>query len=420
MSQLLDAVVVGGGQAGLAASHRLAERGLDHVVLERGDVGERWRSQRWDSLRLLTPNWLTDLPGLHAPDAASDGFRTRAEVVRLLEGYASEAPVRPGAGVARVRLVGDRYEITSTAGWWTARNVVLATGWCDRPAVPAAAAELAADVFQIDSTAYRSPRSLPPGGVLVVGASSTGVQLAEELRLDGRDVVLAVGRHARLPRRYRGMDVFWWLERIGALDRRVEDRPAAVQAEPSLQLIGRDGPPVDLPALAHRGVELVGRFVGASGHRVAFADDLPATTADAARRASRVLGDIDAHARATGLDHEVLAASPLEPLRLPVEPTTELDLRRRGITSVLWATGYRRSYPWLEVPVLDGAGEIRHRHGVTPAPGLYVLGQRFQTRRRSAFLGGVGRDATEVVDHLAARLASPSHPPCAACAHRAP
>ncbi len=402
-----DTLVIGAGQAGLAASYCLTERGVDHVVLERGRVAERWRSERWDSLRLLTPNWMTRLPGWSYRGAEPNGYMTAADATAYFQGYAdaSAAPVREHSAVLHLDADSDGFQVVTTDEQWRARHVVMATGWCDQPAVPAMARHLDAAVTQIAPSAYRNPASLPDGGVLVVGASATGVQLAEELRAAGRHIVLAVGSHSRLPRCYRGMDVFWWLERIGSLDRTIDDAPdrTAATREPSLQLVGRpDHRTLDLGTLMAAGVELVGRLTGIDGHHVGFAPDLARTVATADARMRRVIAQIDDHITATGLTPEVLDAAPLPSIHVG-DPVDAVDLRAQGITSIIWATGHRRIYPWLHLPVLGADGEIRQRQGVTPVPGLYVLGQRFQHYRSSNFIDGVGRDATFVVDHLVRR-----------------
>jgi putative flavoprotein involved in K+ transport len=401
-----DTIVIGAGQAGLAISRYLADRGVDHVVLERGRVAERWRSERWDSLRLLTPNWMTRLPGWTHGGVDPHGFMTAAELVSSFERYAAGAPIEEESAVQTLRLDGEVYDASTTGGRWRAPRVVIATGWCDRPAVPAVAHHLPGDIHQLAPMTYRNPSSVPAGGVLVVGASATGVQLADELRRAGRDVVLAVGRHSRLPRRYRGMDIFWWLQRIGSRDRSIDEMPDPVDArnEPSPQLVGdRDGRPVDLGTLQDTGVQLTGRLTGITDHHVTFGDDLPHTAAIADRRMRRVLAEIDRHIDRSGLADEVLGPEPIAPAR-PAPAADRLDLRARGITTVLWATGHRRTYPWLHVPVLDRYGEIRQRGGVTPLPGLYVLGQHFQHHRNSDGLDGVGRDAELIADHLTSAL----------------
>jgi putative flavoprotein involved in K+ transport len=403
----IDTVVIGAGQAGLAVSRCLADRSVDHVVLERGRVAERWRSERWDSLRLLTPNWMSRLPGWSYKGPDIHGFMNAAEVVEFFQRYAetSAAPVVEGSAVVRVDGRDDGFDVLTTNDHWRSSNVVIATGWCDQPAVPTGASQLDRSVAQLDPSTYRHPGSMPDGGVLVVGASASGVQLADELARAGRPVVLAVGNHARLPRRYRGMDIFWWLDRLGTLDRTIDEVPDPVAArhEPSVQLVGRpDHRDVDLTTLQQLGVELRGRLVAVDGHRARFAGDLFRTVARADSRMRRVLREIDDHIDATGLTAEVLA--PDAPAATTVSPDLDaLELGAAGITSVIWATGYRRSYPWLGLPVLDEQGEIRQRRGVTPVPGLYVLGQRFQHHRRSNFIDGVGRDAVVVADHLARR-----------------
>jgi putative flavoprotein involved in K+ transport len=396
-----DTVVVGAGQAGLALSRCLTDRGVDHVVLERGRVAERWRSERWDSLRLLTPNWMSRLPGWRYRGPQPDGFMTTAEVAAFLDAYAaaSSAPVLEGVAVRSVVGAGDGFRVATDAGTWAARNVVVATGWCDRPAVPVLAEQLSPAIEQVVPSRYRNPAGVPDGGVLVVGASATGVQLAAELRAAGRDVVLAVGRHARIPRTYRGMDIMWWFERLGRFDRTIDEvaDPLRARREPSLQLAG--GRVIDLRTLQAAGVRLAGRVTGLDGSVVSFAGDLAATAAAADQRLRRLLGDIDRHVGATGLDTEVLDRDPPPPVR-PGRGPERVDLRREGVGAVVWATGHRRAYPWLHVPVLDEHGEIRQTRGRTPWPGLYVLGQRFQQHRNSNFLDGVGRDAADVADHI--------------------
>jgi putative flavoprotein involved in K+ transport len=397
-------VVIGAGQAGLSVSQLLTTAGLEHVVLERGRVAERWASYPWESLRLLTPNWLSRLPGFRytGPDPA--GFMSAAEVTDHLRAYALRfgAPVVEGAEVRSVRRGGDRYRVVTDAGSWSAGAVVVATGWCDVPHVPSSAAALDTRIEQFTPATYRNAATLPDGGVLVVGASATGVQLADELATAGRRVVLAVGSHTRMPRRYRGMDSMWWLDAMGVFDRRLDGHPAAAAArgEPSMQLVGsptvRD---VDLRSLQERGVGLVGRLSGAGRRWVRFADDLVETTGRADARLGRLLRRIDAYAAAAGLAG---GTDPPEPVRAVRTggAVHGLDLYHAGIRSVLWATGYRRAYPWLHVPVLTGTGEIRHVDGATPAPGLHVMGMRWQSRRSSPFLDGVRHDAATVAGRL--------------------
>jgi putative flavoprotein involved in K+ transport len=397
-----DTIIIGGGQAGLAMSRCLTARGVDHLVLERGRVAERWRSERWDSLRLLTPNWMTRLPGWRYSGPDMDGFMAADEVAAFLDGYARSfaAPVLGGTEVTELARSPRGYRIATSRGVFEASAVVIATGQCDRPHVPAFASGLPDAVEQITPTAYRGPEALARAGVLVVGASATGVQLAHEIHASGRPVTLSVSRHTRLPRTYRGRDIMWWLDRSGVLTERwdeVDDIERA-RAQPSLQLVGRpDRRAIDLGTLSEIGVRLVGRTTGVDGSQVAFADDLAdriARTDDKLRRLLERIDGFIAASREPAGPKETIA-----PLSLNSAAPC-LDLSAEGIATVVWASGYRRNYGWLKVPVLDGAGEIRHDGGLTAAPGLYVLGLRFLRRRKSSFIDGVGIDAEELSAHL--------------------
>jgi putative flavoprotein involved in K+ transport len=400
-------LIIGAGQAGLAISRCLMDAAIDHVVLERGRTAERWRSERWDSLRLLTPNWASRLPGWRYRGPHPDDFMTAGELVRYLADYGASfaAPIQERSTVRSVRRTDDDFLVDTDDTTWRARNVVIATGWCDVPRVPDLAPHLHPSVVQVTTRDYRNPATVPDGTVLVVGSSATGVQLADELARAGRSVVLAVGRHSRLPRRYRGMDIWWWMERIGTFSATIDQvsDPATARAEGAVQLVGspehRD---VDLPTLQRAGVRLAGRLTSIEGRRIRFADDLVATTGVADSRLTRLLAQIDDHIERHGLGAEVLdktTPEPIDPRRAPAG----LDLVSDRISAVVWATGYRRAYPWLHVPVLDGHGEIIQRRGVTPVPGLYVLGQRFQHRRDSNFIDGVRHDAAQ----LAVRITNP-------------
>jgi len=408
----VETLVVGAGQAGLAVSHCLAERGGDHVVVERGRVAERWRSARWDSLRLITPNWMSRLPGWSYPGPDPDGYMPASELVSYLQGYADSgaAPVREGTTVELIETCTTGLRVVTDQQTWLARNVIVATGTENRAFVPPVAGGLAPGVHQLTASCYRSPRQVPDGGVLVVGASASGVQIADELRRTGRTVVISVGRHSRLPRHYRGHDIQWWLHRTGVLDQRIDQMRDARSARraPSLQLAGLCRHRVDLEALAARGVVLAGRLAAADGWSVNFADDLPATTSAAQARMDRLLRSIDAFIANALIANGGTATGSTDTLPAFTAPPgpARLDLRRAGITTVIWATGYRSAYPWLRVPVLDRHGEIDHRRGVTSVPGLYALGLRFLHRRNSSFVDGVGPDARFVAAHLTRRTAS--------------
>jgi putative flavoprotein involved in K+ transport len=410
----IDTIVIGAGHAGLAVSRLLTEAGHDHVVLERGRLAESWRSARWDSLHLLTPNWMTRLPGWVYAGPDHDGYMSAGRLVRHLEAYAASfrAPVLESTTVERVTPSARGYEVVTDRGTWTAAHVVIATGPHGWPHVPGWARRMSEGVQITTASRYRSPAGLPAGGVLVVGASSTGVQLADELARAGRDVVLSVGRHTRMPRRYRGMDIFWWLERTGRMARTIDEvpDPAAARREPSMQLVGRNEPDrwgadSDLTALQDLGVRLTGRLTGAEGRRATFAPDLPESVAQADGRMHRFLDVVDRHIGDSGLEPEVWPAARPRAIRLDQVPST-LDLRASGISTVLLATGYRPHHPWLHVPVTTVTGAIRQHRGATPAPGLYVVGQRFQHRRDSAMIDGARHDAQAVVSHL---LSSAGH-----------
>jgi putative flavoprotein involved in K+ transport len=399
-----ETIIVGGGQAGLAMSRCLTDRGVEHVILERGRVAERWRTERWDSLRLLTPRWQSRLPGWRYRGPDPDGFMTKAEVVTYLDEYARSfrAPLHTGVAVTRVHGRGGSFEVQTDAGGWESSNVVIATGYCARAAVPAFAAEIAGDMDQLVPTQYRNPQQLRAGGVLVVGASATGIQLAAEIARTGREVILAVGNHIRLPRHYRGRDIMAWLDEMGVLTETANQVPdiQAARRQPSLQLIGSEaGGSLDLQVLQDRGVRIVGRMTGASGHQAYFSDDLADSIGHAERKMHGMLDRIDLHLSCLRLTRAFPAEPRPRAVAVPVAPR-RLHLRDRGVNTVVWATGFRREYPWLQIPVLDAKGEIMHRGGVTTRPGLYVLGLQFMRRRNSAFLDGVGADAADLTEHL--------------------
>ena len=403
----VTAAVVGAGQAGLAMSRHLAAAGLDHVVLERDEVAASWRRERWDSLRLLTPNWMCRLPGYRYEGPDADGYQTAAETAGWLEAYARHtgAPVRTQVAVRQVRRKGDCFEVETDDGCYHAAAVVVAAGASSDPRIPAVAAELPRRINQVTALQYRNPAQLDATGeVLVVGASASGVQIADELRRAGFAVTLAVGEHLRLPRTYRGRDIYRWLATIGQLDERYDDVDDIERARrhASVQLVG--GPTrttLDLNALSAGGVELVGRLMRVSGLRAQFSGALASLTANADLKQSRLLRRIDEFVTEHGLSDEVSEPDRPAPTRLGAVPT-ELDLER--FTTVIWATGYRPVYPWLDPDAFDRRGRVAHDGGVSPVPGLYVLGLPFLRRRRSNLIAGAGDDAAELLPHLLAHL----------------
>ena len=398
-------IIIGAGHSGLAMSRHLTARSIDHVVLERGEVANSWRTERWDSLRLLTPNWQSRLPGYAYSGDDPDGYMTMPEVAAYLERYAelSAAPVQSHTRVSRVRRTDSGYEVTTSQGPWRCRSLVIASGACNIAAVPAIAAEMPRHVISLTPMAYRNPETLPPGGVIVVGASATGVQLAREIRASGRRVVLAAGEHVRLPRLYRGRDIKWWMEVTGLMDVRydaVEDLDRARRL-PSLQLIGTpERATIDLNMLRDSGVEIAGRLVGMGNGKAQFSGALANVCALADLKMNRLLASIDDWISANGLDVDFPAAERPLPTRIPANTPLALDLDGGGFGTVVWATGYRPDYAWLDVPVLDRKGRIRHDGGVVDAPGLYVMGLPFMRRRKSSFIDGAAGDAADLANHL--------------------
>ncbi len=374
-------------------------------------MANSWRHERWDSLRLLTPNWQTDLPGYAYAGPDPDGYLTAVEVADLIAGYAaaSAAPVRTGTAVTSLRRTEDGYAVVTTAGEFRCRTVVLASGACNLPSVPDWQAAVPAKVDQLTPFDYRAPDQLADGGVLVVGASATGVQLADEIRRSGRPVVLSVGEHVRLPRLYRGRDVLWWMAASGVWDQRFDELDDLDRARrlPSPQLAGTpERRTLDLNALVADGVELVGRWAALRDGRALFSGGLRNVFSLADLKMRRLLSTFDEWAERTGAAAD--APDPYAPTGVPESARLQLDLGSGEIRTIVWATGYRPDYAWLDVPVLDGRGRLRHEGGVVDSaasPGLYALGLPVLRRRKSTFLYGIEDDAREIVGHLAGHLA---------------
>lgn len=407
------AIVIGAGQSGLAASWWLSQRSIDHVVLERGEVANTWKSERWDSLRLLTPNWQSRLPGYGYSGDDPDGFRTMPETIAFIESYAKTiaAPVQTRTTVTAVRRSGDGYEVETDRGLWQTDAVILATGAFNLPQIPGVASAVPPGIATLAAGEYRNPQQLDPGGVLVVGASATGAQLADEIRRSGRPVTLAVGEHVRVPRVYRGRDIQWWMDATGLLDEPYDAIDDIVRARnvASLQLAGYpDRRDIDLNALTAIGVKLVGRLAGINAEgKAQFSGSLRNVCALADLKMHRLLDAIDTWATERGLDAELAAPRRYEPTQIEASPPLLLDLARGSIKTIVWATGFRPDYSWLRVPVLDAKGNIRHDGGVvTESPGLYVMGLPFLRRRKSSLIDGAGDDARDLSAHLASYLGS--------------
>jgi putative flavoprotein involved in K+ transport len=408
-------VIVGAGHAGLAMSRCLAEHSIDHVLLERGEVAHTWRTERWDSLRLLTPNWQSRLPGFRYHGNDPDGYRTLPEVIDFIETYAKaiSAPVQAHTTVTSVRSAETGYLVGTNRGDWQCRTVVLASGACNIARVPSFADRLPRSVATLTAQSYRNPRQLADGGVLVVGASSSGTQIALELQRSGRPVTLSVGEHIRAPRVYRGRDLEWWMDAAGVLDDRYDqvDDIARARRVPSLQLAGTaDRTALDLNALADLGVRFVGRFAGITeSGKAQFAGSLRNMCALSDLKMGRLLDRIDEWAHLSGFDAGLEPPRRPPPTRVPDDVPVSLDLAGSGITTIIWATGYRPDYSWLELPVLNRKGMVDHDGGIVRSPGMYLMGMPFLRRRKSGLIDGAGDDARELTAHLKAHL-NDKHP----------
>jgi len=401
----VDVIVIGAGHSGLAMSHCLTEWGVEHVVLERGSVANSWRHERWDSLRLLTPNWQAQLPGQAYDGPDPDGYLTMPELIGFLDRYATatSAPLYTDTQVTAVRPDAGGYRVETDRGAWLTRAVVIATGAFNRQVIPAGAAAIPTSIAQLTTRDYRNPAQLPEGGVLVVGASATGLQLAEEIHRSGRPVTLATGEHVRLPRRYRGKDIQWWMHATGVLDERYDEVDDIVRARhvPSPQLVGTpEHRTLDLNALTDQGIRLTGRLARVRDGRAQFSGGLRNVCDLADLKMTRLLDRVDEWIEAEGCGSAAHPPERFEPTRTPTHNCLALDLTSGEIRSLVWATGLRPDYAWLDVPVLDRRGMLRHDGGVVDAPGLYVLGLPFLRRRKSSFIHGAEDDARD----LAARL----------------
>jgi putative flavoprotein involved in K+ transport len=404
------AVVIGAGHCGLAMSKCLSDRSIDHVVLERGEIANSWRTERWDSLRLLTPNWLTRLPGYAYQGNDADGYMNMPELIGYLDGYAATiaAPVRTNTEVSALDRVDGIYRIKTNQGEWEAQAVILATGANNVPSVPPLAADVPSAITQLTPHDYRNPDQLDQGGVLVVGASATGSQLAGEIHASGRPVTLSVGEHVRAPRIYRGLDVLQWMEISGMHHETYEEVEDLVRARriPAFQLTGSDDRiNIDLNSLIDSGISLRGRLAAVREGRALFSGSLRNVCALADLKLGRLLDTFDEWAVESGMDAEVDPPERYEPTRLLDDPPLELDLTSGEVKTIVWATGFRPDYSWLDLDVLDRKGMIRHDGGVVgDAPGMYLMGMPFLRKRKSSLIDGAGDDAGVLTSHLISYL----------------
>lgn len=399
MPESVETVVIGGGQAGLCMSHHLSSSRREHLVLERGRIVERWRSERWDSLAFQFPNWTLRLPGFAYGGDEPDGFMIRDGIVRFLEEYARRVapPIVCGMRVTAVSATArGRFLVETEQFALEAMNVVVATGPYQVPLVPVCSRLLPLGLFQLTANRYINPRQLPEGSVLVVGSGGSGCQIAEDLIASGRRVYLAVGRHHRVPRRYRGKDFGWWQEQMGMFD----VVPDALRSDVRAPLLSGvdNGHDVDLRRLAERGVVLAGRLRGISGGRLYFSPDLGESLAQGDAALQRFMRAVDRHVSERGLAAPAQPVDETPPTAVREIPT--LDVKAAGITAVIWCLGYRCDFDWLKLPVFDATGKPIHRRGVTALRGLYFLGLPWLYKRKSAFLWGVGEDAAHLAEHI--------------------
>jgi putative flavoprotein involved in K+ transport len=399
----IETLIIGGGQAGLVMSHRLKQRGLKHLVLERQRIAERWRSERWDGLKFQFPNWSVRLPEFSFQHRDPDAFASSADIIAFIEAYADfvAPPIRCGLAVTRLRRNGASGFVAETSeGEIEAKNVVVATGPYQRALMPDMLRD--ENIFQVHASGYKNPDQLPAGAVLVAGAGASGAQIAEELLRAGRRVFLSFGQHRRLPRRYRGRDLIWWFAETG-----FDEVPAELHGSPRLPPVltgAYGGHTIDFRRFAADGIILLGRLQAARDGVIDIAADLAESLATGDTGYAAFLDVVDAHIRRRRLlfPEDPAARATLPDPACVAEPSRRLDLRAEGIGAVIWATGYGLDFGWVDIPVFDARGEPMHRRGITDVPGLYFLGLQWLSRLKSSFLSGVGDDAADLADHIAA------------------
>jgi putative flavoprotein involved in K+ transport len=411
MTEQVEVVIIGGGQAGLALSYYLTQQGRTHVVLEQGQVGETWRNARWDSFTLNTPNWMTQLPGFAYQGDDADGFLPRGDIVDYLQRYAASfhAPLHCGVQVTSVRQRpgGADYLVEAQQMTFVARNVVLATGAFPKAKLPTASAALSGNMCQIHTSEYHNPQTLPSGAVLVVGTGQSGCQIAEELHASGRQVYLSTSSCGRVPRRYRGKDSAWWLARQGFYDRTFEQLPspsAKFACNPHVSG-NQGGHDINLRQFARQGMTLLGHVQAAQGKQVHLAPDLEENLAKADAFAAQITQGIDEYITKTGMEVAANSAAGEAPTigATPTEHLLTLDLQSAGINTIIWASGYKLDFRWVRIPVFDQAGYPVHRRGITAYPGLYFLGLHWLHKMKSALLFGIGEDAAFIASAIAQR-----------------
>jgi putative flavoprotein involved in K+ transport len=408
MRKQFDTIVIGGGQAGLSASYYMTQQGREHVIIEKDRPGEAWRSQKWDSFTLVTPNWQLRLPGFEYDGKDRDGFLPRDQVVQYLDDYVASfhPPLRLGVEATSIedKSGGDGFRVETDAGTLEASNVIVATGTFQRPSIPAPSQQIAPEVVQIHSSRYRNPGQLPPGAILVVGSGQSGCQITEELYQSGRQVYQCTSGVGRAPRRYRGRDFTWWLVEMGVVDDTVDDLDSPGERfVPNPHVSGKDGGhTLNLHQFALDGVTLLGRLEDASGPKVWLAGDLHKNLAKADKFAAELKKGVDKFVEKTGMEAPVEEKPELR-AGYESEEITELDLEAAGVKCIIWATGYAFDFGLVKFPIWDEFGYPIQKRGVTQQPGLYFLGLHWLHTIKSGLFVGIGEDAAHVTGHIASR-----------------
>lgn len=402
----VETIVIGGGQAGLAMSQALRQCGREHLVLERARIAERWRSERWDSLHFQFPNWSIELPGCAYAGGDPDGFSNKDEVVRFIERYATSinAPVRTGVEVTALRRAAARgFELATTQGPISARHVVVATGPYQRPRTSQWQADVPHDIVQLHARDYRNPSALPDGAVMIIGSGASGCQIADEMLEAGRRVFLSVGRHRRVPRRYRGHDVFWWRRELGELDLTTDSIPPQQRPPAPLVTGVHGGYDVDLRQSAARGLGLCGHLTGVADAKMAFAQDLEHSLRAGDETFAAFSAAVDEHVARNSFDAPGAVPQPTSRAAALSSPAS-LDLRAENVRVLIWANGYTLDFDWIEIAVFDANGRPLQYRGETSVTGLFFLGLHWLHKWKSSFLYGVGEDAA----HIASRIEKPN------------
>ena len=408
----VETVIIGSGHAGLTMSYYLSQLGREHVILERGRVGERWCSERWDSFHFQFPNWTIEAPGYKYQCDNPEDFAPGREIVRFIQDYATyiKAPTRCGVEVTSLERVADsgRYLVTTNSGTIEASNVVIATGPYQRAAIPAMSSDVPRNIFQVHSSAYRNPNQLPPGAVLIIGSGASGCQIADDLQQSGRQVYLSVGRHSRTPRRYRGKDFAYWGAALKRPEQIVDTVPVNLRKGAEVLLTGVNGGyDVDLRSMAARGIVLLSHSQGIKDGNLMLADDMEQCLAKGDESFASFKKSVDEYVTTNGLDVSEEQESEISPSSRKdlSSPVSYLNLKDAGIGAIVWASGFRYEFDWVKLPIFDHGGEPVHRRGVTQLPGVYFLGLRWLYKRKSAFLlrAGPSEDAAYLAEQILGR-----------------